>query len=216
MPGFSKTLRAEALERSGKVMETGIDMVHRKMIVGIPFMEHNTDNDVGFPLAANFFAGLHILEHLYMPQSGEPPREHIDIEFMSYGGDLYTSLGIYDRMVMTSVPIHMYVYGPCMSGGSIILQAATRRLISQHSRLMIHYGFSSDEGTSDPKRRKEELRAHIALMKTMQNIIYSRCNKSVLKERRLAELLRIETYIDAETCVKYGLADEIIEPEIFV
>ena len=46
--------RTEAVERAVFLLEKGIDLVNRRMIVGIPYMEHNTDSEVSFSLAANF------------------------------------------------------------------------------------------------------------------------------------------------------------------
>ncbi len=207
--------KLDEFERATLLMERGIDLGRRKMIVGVPYISNNSESDVGFPLVANFFTGLHALEHFYEPKAGETPREHIDIEFVSYGGDLHASFGIFDRITMVSVPVHIYVYGPCMSAGSLILQAATKRFMSPKSSLMLHYGFTADEGTSDPKRLEEVLRYHKKLMDTLVSIYLSSCNKNILTEEILRnKILPIETYLDAESCLKYGLTDEIIEPVI--
>ncbi|MDP1689875.1 MAG: ATP-dependent Clp protease proteolytic subunit [bacterium] len=197
------------------LMEKGIDLVHRKMIVGIPYIESNTDGYVEFPLAANFFTGLHALEHLYEAEEGEPEVEDIEIEFISYGGDLKLSLGIYDRLMRVKVPVNIYVYGPCESGGSLILQAAAKRYISRNTTLMLHYGFTGDEGTSDPARLREAMRHHEQLMDMLVGIYLSRCNRDRLTEKQLRDdIMRIESYFDAEKCVELGLADEIIEPTV--
>lgn len=196
-------------------MEQGIDLVQRKMIVGIPYIDSNTDGYVEFPLAANFFTGLHALEHLYEAEDDMPEVEDIEIEFMNYGGDLMLSLAIYDRLMRSTVPITMHVYGPCQSGGSLILQAATKRYISRNTAMMLHYGFTGDEGTSDPRRLQEAVRHHNDLMDTLVRIYLSRCNRTRLTEKRLRDdIMRIESYFDAETCVRLGLADEIIEPTV--
>lgn len=198
------------------LMEQGIDLVQRKMIVGVPYLESNTDGYVEFPLAANFFTGLHALEHLYEePDDGSPEVEDIEIEFMNYGGDLMLSLAIYDRLMRSTVPITMHVYGPCQSGGSLILQAATKRCISRNTAMMLHYGYTGDEGTSDPKRVRELLRHHEQLMEGVVDIYYSRCNHSLLtKEKFRDDIMRIESYYEAERCIELGLADEIIQPAV--
>lgn len=196
-------------------MEQGIDLVQRKMIVGIPYIDSNSDGYVEFPLAANFFSGLHALEHLYEVQEGMPEVEDIEIEFMNYGGDLMLSLAIYDRLMRSTVPITMHVYGPCESGGSLILQAATKRCISRHTAMMLHYGYTGDEGTSDPKRVKELVRHHEQLMERVVGIYYSRCNRAYLTREKLEDdVMRIESYFDAERCIELGLADEIMQPTV--
>lgn len=236
--------------RLDQLLDKGINLDNRSMIVGIPYMEHNTTNDVEWPLAANFFTGLDALEHLYVQKPGEPPDRPIVIDLTSYGGDLYLSQGIYSRISACTVPVHIRVFGPCMSGGSLILQAADYRLMSEHSRIMLHYGFTGDEGTSDPRRRREELREHEQLMETLIGIYLSKCknnatalaedmrarllenlsklnpartkelesflsdaDEEVLAERMFREvILPIETYLDARTCLRYGLVDKIIDP----
>lgn len=197
------------------LMEKGIDLVQRKMIIGIPHIENNTDGFVEFPLAADIFTGLHVLEHLYEAPEGEPEVEDIELEFMCYGGDLMLSFAIYDRLMQVKVPVNMRVYGPCESGGSLILQAATRRYISKNTTMMVHYGYTGDDGTSDPKRLKEAIRSHNRLMEMMVNIYYARCNHKLLSKKRLRnDIMRIESYFDAKKCVELGLADEIIKPVV--
>jgi len=208
-------IKTEAYERAALLLDKGIDLIERKMFVGVPYMEHNVDNDVNFPLLANFSAGLHALAYLYVPPSDGPGKDHIDIEFASYGGDLDTSLGIYDRIcgVVNSanpIPVHMYVFGPCMSGGSLILQAATKRYLSPNSQLMLHYGFTGDEGTSDPTRTREVYRAHVERMNRMIQVYSSRCDPEKLPKSKLRKILKIETYINAQRGVEWGLADGII------
>ncbi|MCR4333919.1 MAG: ATP-dependent Clp protease proteolytic subunit [Patescibacteria group bacterium] len=198
------------------LMEQGIALVQRRMVVGVPYLESNIDGYAEFPLAANFFTGLHALEHLYEePDDGSPEVEDIEIDFMNYGGDLMLSLAIYDRLRMVKVPVNIYVYGPYQSGGSLILQATTKRYLSQNSALMLHYGYTGDEGNSDPKRLEEALRHHKYLMERMIDIYYSRCNHTLLtKEKFRDDIMRIESYFEAEKCIELGLADEILEPTV--
>lgn len=210
---MNKVKHTEAMSRTATLFSLGINLHRRSMIIGVPYMEHNVDNDVSFPMAVNFFAGLQSLEEEYVPEDASNPKKHIDIQFLSYGGDVYTSFGIYDRMIQCSVPIHMHVYGACFSGGSLILQAADKRYISNNSRLMLHYGFTSDEGTSDPERLEEYLREHKATMERLVDIYHSRGKATKLTKRKIRDILRIETYLDAKKCIEYGLADEIIEPK---
>ncbi len=213
---FPEELFGTGKSRAELWMEKGIDLVQRKMVVGIPHMESNAEGFVDFPLAANFFTGLHALEHLYEPpDDGSPEVPNIDIEFFSYGGDLKLSFGIYDRLMSATVPINIYMFGPCESGGSLILQAAARRYISRNTTMMLHYGFTGDEGSSDPIRVKEVTRHHNQLMKMLVRIYYARCNRKKLTKKQLEDdVMRIESYFSAKKCIELGLADEIIKPTV--
>lgn len=190
MIGNGRVSAAKALEiahaRTEILMTRGVDLYNRKLVVGIPYMEHNPDADVSFALAANVLTGLDALETMYLPKPGEEPLQHITIDLTSYGGDLYHSLGIFNRIRACTVPVHVRVFGPCMSGGSLILQAAERRLLYPSSRMMIHYGFTADEGTSNPNRLREVLREHDSLMDHMVEIYLERADQAELaKDMRL-------------------------------
>mgnify|MGYP007080365130 CR=1 FL=1 len=78
---------------------------------------------------------------------------------------------------MSPVPVHINIYGPCMSGGSIILQVAKKRRISQNSRVTGHYGFTEDEGTSNPKRLGSLYKEHKQLTLRVVDIYLLKAKK---------------------------------------
>ena len=180
--------RELALASIESLIKTGIDLPGRRLLLGAQVSTENPDLDVNAQLALNVRVGMYALETMYFPSPGEEPKEHIDVEIVSYGGDLYHALGIYDRIAMSPCPVHIHVSGPCMSGGALILQAGTKRLISPHSRLMLHYGFTWDEGTSDPRRIAESLREHEELMSRCVAIFLSRSNQEELAKDMVIQL----------------------------
>jgi len=66
----------------------------------------------------------------------------------SIGGDVYYGLAIYDVLRSTRCKVYITVYGLAMSIASVILQAGDRRMLSQHTTLMIHDGTDKFEGES--------------------------------------------------------------------
>jgi ATP-dependent protease ClpP protease subunit len=52
-------------------------------------------------------------------------------------------------------------------------------------------------------------------MERVINAYYLRCDHKLLTKKQFREkIMPIESYFDAKTCVKLGLADEIIEPVV--
>lgn len=183
---------SEAQARATFVVEKGIDLDNRRLYAGAQSAEHNPDFDVGFMLLRDMSVGIHTLQTQFKPDKdrGQDENKPIEIFLSTFGGDLYTCFGIYDQLCVSPVPIHVYVFGPCMSAGTIIMQGAEKRFVSRNSRLMLHYGSTWDEGTSYPRRIDEVRREHHAIMNQVVETYMSRCNKKVLAERRAKKVIQ--------------------------
>jgi ATP-dependent protease ClpP protease subunit len=243
-PGYGTRLSQAVAEM---LMARGVDLVNRRLVLGTSRLENNLGGEVNFALQIEALTAFEVLETNYAPEPGRPAKEHIDVLLTSFGGDLYHSLAIFDRIQQSTVPVHIHVFGPCMSGGSLILQAGTKRILYPSSRLMIHYGFTGDEGTSNPTRMEEVVREHRELMDRLVEIYWGTCNREELASDMrdhlrdyltkvgcarasvvrmlqrapvdsLAEamlrhkLLPVESYLNADAAVRYGLADEVVLP----
>lgn len=184
-------VRTEAETRAKFILDEGIDLVQRRLYAGAKSAEHNPDFDVGFMLARDIATGLHTLQTQFRPNKAmnEDENKPIEIFLSTFGGDLYSAFGIYDLLRVSPVPIHVYVFGQCMSAGTVIMQGAEKRFVSKSSRLMIHYGSTTDEGTSNPVRVDEVWKEHREIMDEMVEIYMTRCNKELLAERRAKKVL---------------------------
>jgi ATP-dependent Clp endopeptidase proteolytic subunit ClpP len=80
-----------------------------------------------------FIKGMHILE-------SRSPDKEITILMNNPGGEWYHGMAIYDAIKHSTCHCAIKVYGHAMSMGSLILQAADRRILMPNSRMMIHYG----------------------------------------------------------------------------
>lgn len=107
------------------------------MISDIDGNESGVDN----LMAEYFIKGLIALEKI-----NDKP---ITILMNNPGGDWYHGMAIYDAIKYSKCYIEIRVYGYAMSMGSVILQAADKRVMMPNSRLMIHYGY---EGTYGPSK----------------------------------------------------------------
>ena len=108
-------------------------------------------------MAEYFIKGMHMLESKSV--------DEIIIIMNNPGGDWYHGMAIYDAVKMSKCHCTIKVYGYAMSMGSIILQAADKRVMMPHSRFMIHFGSSTfdnhmkivERGVEEEKRINYEM-----------------------------------------------------------
>jgi len=66
------------------------------------------------------------------------PGDQITLFINSGGGETHTALGIYDLLISSVRSVVGVVAGAAQSGASLILQACSWRIMSQHSTLLLH------------------------------------------------------------------------------
>jgi ATP-dependent protease ClpP protease subunit len=97
-----------------------------------------SETGVDHLMAEFFIKGMHALE--------VKNKKPITILMNNPGGDWYHGMAIYDAIKCSQCHCTIRVYGHAMSMGSIILQAADRRIMMPNSRFMIHYGYDGKLG----------------------------------------------------------------------
>jgi ATP-dependent Clp protease protease subunit len=152
-------------------------------------------------MAERQIKNIHILDNL--------KDEPITIIMNNVGGDEYHGMAIYDAIKACKSYITIKVYGHAMSMGSIILQAADRRVMSPNSRQMIHYGTWGSEGHAKTTQKWAEEGKKCD--KLMEQLYLSK-----IKEKhpeftltKLQKLLDHDTFLTAVESVELGLADEV-------
>lgn len=142
-------------------------------------------------------------------KSGEPLTVFVN----SGGGETHTALGLYDLIHECDRETIGVVSGTAQSGGSIILQACRRRIVTRHSTLMLHrskVGIGRNGGASI-----EDAQSAVDTFRRMDERFYAiyaeRTGKSVDTIRQMA---RQDTYFDAEESVSFGLADDVLDEAI--
>ena len=132
-----------------------------------------------------------------------PPS--IKLFINSGGGSIVSGIASMDTILRTQVPVYTYVDGFSASAATFLTVVGEKRFMSRNSYMMIHQLSSTFWGTySNFEDEKENLDL---MMKTIKDI-YKKYTKLPMK--KLDEILKHDLMWDAQTCLKYGIVDEII------
>ena len=133
----------------------------------------------------------------------QPPT--IKIYINSGGGSVVSGISSMDTILRTKVPVHTYVDGFCASAATFMSVVGNFRFMSRNSYMLIHQLSTQFWGKySDFEDEKQNL----DLMMTTIKSVYEKYTK--VPTKKLDEILKHDLLWDAETCLKYGLIDEII------
>lgn len=126
---FPPSRNSEEAERNiYTFLQSNIDVQNRLMYMG--------ESNVNWALTTQISKALYSIDH-YATDTSRP----IKIIMNNQGGDYYLGMAIYDIIKACRSPVHIYVFGQSMSMGALILQAASKRVISKNARIMIHAGY---------------------------------------------------------------------------
>lgn len=167
----------------------------------------SADYEVNAMMAERAIKNLHILDS----------KEHKTIEIISlnYGGGVLEGMAIYDAIKLCRSEVTMKVFGCANSMGSIILQAADKRLIAPNAEIMIHYGYAGF-AENHPKAVKNAIKQSERYDKWMVDMYLEKLREKDPKftKERLDAWLNFDKYMSAEEAVEFGLADGIIETHL--
>ena len=129
----------------------------------------------------------------------------INLVLSSYGGDVYSMLGIIDYFKTLPVKVNTHCYGACMSAAAVILSCGTgKRSMTQNSTVMVHEGSAFEAGkTTDVQKGADHL-------KKLQSNINRILGEVTKKDQKFwEEVSKQDTYLTSEQCLEYGIVDEI-------
>lgn len=130
-----------------------------------------------------------------------PLRLHIN----SYGGSVFAGFSSVDYILNSKMPVHTIIDGCAASAATIMSVVGSHRQINKNAFMLIHQLSSISWGKFE--ELKDDMKNNEMLMKRIKNI-YIQHTK--IPKRKLAKILKHDVWWDAETCLKYGLVDEII------
>lgn len=131
------------------------------------------------------------------------PPIHLHIQ--SSGGSLYHTLYIIDLIDKLETPVYTYVDGFAASAATLISVVGKKRFMTKNSLMLIHQLSGGDAGKY--YELQDQMTNMGVLMKIIGNVYV---NHTKLNVNHLNYLLQKDLWLDAETCLGFGLVDEII------
>jgi ATP-dependent Clp protease protease subunit len=138
----------------------------------------------------------------------EDTKKDIILYVNSPGGQVTSTLAMYDTMQHVQPDVSTVCLGMAASGGAIILMggAKKKRFALKHSEIMIHQPLGGTEGQATDIAIHAE---HIVKMKNMLNeLIAEHTGKKLAQVKSDTER---DKFLSAKEALAYGLIDKIIE-----
>ncbi|OPG98435.1 hypothetical protein B2I21_08780 [Chryseobacterium mucoviscidosis] len=140
-----------------------------------------------------------------MMQLNEANGDELEVYISSNGGsstsgsEIYTALKEYTGKVTVKIP------SLAASAASIIAAAADRVLISPTAQIMIHNSTTGDEGN------KERFRQTTQMLESFdEGMVNAYVAKTGKTSDEIRQLMKEETFMNAQRAVELGFADEIM------
>ena len=146
-----------------------------------------------------------IMKLLYL--QSENRRKDIHFYLNSPGGEVVSTLAIYDTMQILSCPVATYCVGQAASGAAVLLAGGTKgkRYALAHSRVMLHQPYGGVGGqVSDIEIQASEI---LRNRETLNEIISSHTGKPV---KEIAKDTDRDFFLSGEEAKAYGLVDDIL------
>lgn len=144
-------------------------------------------------------------EHLSRGMDGMPLTP-IWLHIHSYGGDLFTGFSIADQLTMIKSPVYSIVEGICASAATLISMSCAKRYILPSSFMLIHQLSGVKWGTHEQFKDEMTLQN-----KAMDRLVEFYSKKASTSADEIRNMLMRDYWMDAETCVKFGFVDEILQ-----
>lgn len=164
-------------------------------------LEHGESGTDG-QMAERIIKNLHLLDSI----SSEP----IKIIMNNQGGDEYACFAIIDAIKKCKSHVEILALGHAMSAGSLILQAADKRVMGPLAIQMIHYGTWGcvDHSKTFVKWAKENDRINSWMESYYLEKIKEKHSNFPLS--KLRAMLDHDTFLTAQQSLDLGLCDEIL------
>ena len=138
----------------------------------------------------------------------------IEVHIKSSGGDATAAFAMVKKIkelqngfgvIPVPVKVNTHIEGEACSAASLIGCVGSYRTISEYSVAMIHNGSGGYVGK--PEEIEDYMTNYKVLIGNMRKIYKA---NSKLTDEILDAKLKNDLYFDAETCLRYGLVDEIV------
>lgn len=186
-------MRRDANESIDRFFMHNIHLESRTIYIG-----DGSDGEIDSDVAKMAIKGLHILTNA----DADTP---ITLYINSIGGCWFSGMAVYDMIRSCPCEVTAYVLGSAMSMGSIILQAADKRVIYPSATIMVHDGYESSAEVTP--QTFENWAEHSKKARAKMYKIYSECSGRPISfwRRKCAA----DTILSAAEAKTFGLVDSI-------
>jgi len=132
--------------------------------------------------------------------------KNINLFINSYGGSVKEGLAIYNQLKRHPAYITAYIDGFACSIASVIPMAADKVVMGTNTLMMIHHASMAAFGNAEELRKAAN---DVEVIDQASCSSYLDKAGDKLSQEKLTELLDNQTWLSAEQCLQYGLADEI-------
>jgi len=129
----------------------------------------------------------------------------IELHINSYGGSVFAGFSSVDYIERSKLPVISVIDGCAASAATIMSVVAGHRQINKNAFMLIHQLSSGMWGNFE--QLKDDFKNTEMLMNRIREI-YEEHTK--IPKAKLNKILKHDLWWDAQTCLKYGLVDEII------
>lgn len=149
-------------------------------------------------------------EHFRNELAKYPDVKFINLYVNSYGGSVYEGMAIRNQLKRHPAYKTAYVDGFACSVASFILTGCDKVVMYSNTMQMIHNMWNVVAGNAKQLRKAAD---DLDTIMSGNRKAYLEKSAGKITEEKLIELLDAETWLTAEQCLEYGLADEILGQE---
>jgi len=194
----------------GEIHGYGIDVKNREIYIN-EFDDSGESAGVDHRMLQNFIKNINILKNI--------SKDPITIHMQTVGGCWYAGMGIYDAIKSCKCKTVFVGYGQLCSMGTVIIQSAAKRLMTENSIFMCHFG--STDLSGDYLSSQNYAAVDKRNCETMLSIYADRCHStgeffksseyslSKTKSYIKRKLHNGDWYMDCEEAIYYGFVDGI-------
>lgn len=139
-----------------------------------------------------------------------PNAKQIDIFINSYGGSVFEGTAIYNQIKRHPSHKTVYIDGFACSIASVIAMAGDEIVMPRNALMMIHNMWMGVCGNADELRKAAD---DLDTINAAGRAAYLERAGEKLTEEQLADMMDAETWLTAEQCIEYGLADRYAEKD---
>ena len=136
--------------------------------------------------------------------AAHPNVTQIDLYINSYGGSVFEGTAIYNQLRRHPAHKTVYVDGFACSIASVIAMAGNEVVMPRNTLMMIHNMWMGAVGNAAELRKAAD---DLDVINAAGRQAYLEKAGEKLDEAALTDMMDAETWLTAEQCIQYGLAD---------